>query len=50
MSKGKTVWFEEGIIEQIENYRRKQKKIPSFSESVNTLLKKALGNNYELKR
>lgn len=41
-SEGKTIWLEKGVIEMVENYRRKQKKIPSFSETVNTLLKKVL--------
>ena len=41
-SEGKTIWLEKGVIEMVENYRRKQKKIPSFSDAVNTLLKKAL--------
>ena len=43
-SEGKTVWFRKEVIEAVEEYRRKQKKIPSFSNAVNTLLKKVLGH------
>ena len=42
-SEGKTIWLELSVIEMIEGYRKEQKKIPSFSNAVNTLLKKALG-------
>ena len=42
-SEGKTVWFRKEVIEAVEEYRRKQKKIPSFSYAVNKILKKALG-------
>lgn len=41
-SKGKTVWFSKEVIALVEDYRRKQKKIPSFSDAVNTLLKNVL--------
>lgn len=41
---GKTVWFETTVIDMIEEYRKKQKKIPSFSNAVNTLLKKVLND------
>ena len=41
-SEGKTVWFRKEVVEAVEEYRREQKKIPSFSDAVNTLLKKAL--------
>ena len=41
-SEGKTVWFRKEVIEGVEEYRRKQKRIPSFSDAVNTLLKKVL--------
>jgi len=47
-STGKTIWLERSVIEKIEEYRKKQKKIPSFSHAVNTLLKKALGNRSNL--
>jgi len=51
-SEGKTIWLEKRVIQGVEDYRKKQKKIPSFSYAVNTLLKKALtviqkGNNSE---
>ena len=42
-SEGKTVWLSKEVIEAVEEYRRKQKKIPSFSNAINTLLKKVLG-------
>jgi len=41
-SEGKTIWLEKEIIGMIENYRKAQGKIPSFSKAVNTLLKKGL--------
>lgn len=43
-SEGKTIWLEKEVIASVEDYRKKQKKIPSFSLAVNTLLKKILGN------
>ena len=43
-SEGKTVWFRKEVIEGVEEYRREQKKIPSFSDAVNTLLKKVLND------
>ena len=42
-SEGKTIWVEKNVIAGVEDYRKAQKKIPSFSNAVNTLLKKALG-------
>ena len=39
---GKTVWFKKEVIAMIEDYRKAQDKIPSFSSATNTLLKKAL--------
>ena len=49
-SKGKTVWFSKEVISMVEDYRSSKRPIPSFSESINTILKKALtvtqkGNN-----
>ena len=41
-SEGKTVWLEKEVIKKIEDYRREQKEIPSFSNAINTLLKKVL--------
>lgn len=49
-SEGKTVWFERSVIERIDEYRKKQKKIPSFSHAVNTLLKKVLNDLLDKKR
>lgn len=43
-SEGKTIWLELSVIEKIDEYRKNQKKIPSFSSAVNTLLKKVLGH------
>ena len=36
----KTVNFDAESVKIIEDYRRSQKKIPNFSEAVNTLIKK----------
>ena len=41
-SEGKTIWLEKSVIQSVEDYRKGQKKIPSFSSAVNTLLKKVL--------
>jgi len=43
-SEGKTVWFSKEVIAGVEDYRREQKDIPSFSNAVNTLLKKVLND------
>ena len=43
-SEGKTIWLEKNVIQGVEEYRKAQEKIPSFSYAVNTLLKKALGH------
>jgi len=43
-SEGKTVWFKKEVVEAVEEYRRNQKKIPSFSDAVNTLLKEVLND------
>ena len=43
-SEGKTIWLELSVIERIDGYRKEQKKIPSFSLAVNTLLKKVLND------
>lgn len=49
-SEGKTIWLERSVIERIEEYRKEQKKIPSFSLAVNTLLKKVLNDIASKKR
>ena len=43
-SEGKTIWLEKNVIAGLEEYRREQKKIPTFSNAVNTLLKKVLND------
>ena len=43
-SEGKTIWLEKSVIAGVEDYRKAQKKIPSFSNAVNTLLKKVLND------
>ena len=43
-SEGKTIWLEKNVIQGVEDYRKEQKKIPSFSHAVNTLLKKVLND------
>jgi predicted transcriptional regulator len=37
----RSVSFDDDVLALIENYRRKQDKIPSFSKAVNTLIRKA---------
>ena len=41
-SEGKTIWFTKEVISMVEDYRSSKRPIPSFSESINTILKKAL--------
>ena len=43
-SEGKTIWLEKNVIQGVEEYRKAQEKIPSFSSATNTLLKKVLND------
>jgi predicted transcriptional regulator len=36
----RSVSFDDDVLKLIEDYRRKQNKIPSFSKAVNNLLRK----------
>jgi hypothetical protein len=38
-----TVTLSQEIVDLVEDYRKQQKEIPSFSKAVNDLLFKALG-------
>ena len=40
----RSISFEDDVVEFVENWRRKQDKIPSFSKAVNELLRKAQAN------
>jgi len=44
MVKRKSISFDDDIARLVEDWRRKQQKIPSFSRAINTLVKKALNS------
>lgn len=37
---GRTIRFEPDVVRIVEDYRRRQARIPSFSEAVNELIRK----------
>lgn len=41
----KTISFERNAKEIIEEYRRKKKDIPSFTQAVNEIIKESKGDN-----